>query len=289
MALRIGPAALLVAISLSAAAQTHPVVTPWSPPGISSGQFESHPAFDPMTGDLYFVRSTPKFEGWRLKFSGCTRRGWSAPQAPGFAADALEADPWFADGGKTLYFISNRATDGIERKDLDIWKVARRPDGAWGTPERLPAPVNSSGQEWFPRIGPDGWLYFGSNRPGGHGKTDIWRAREDGGQWKLENLGATVNSDIDEYEALPAPDGKSLIVMTSDGLFISQREGAGWGKRSRLPAEINVNGSEVGALFSPSGRSLLFARDLKGKLSGEFVVWHIDGNEAWPPQCRARR
>jgi hypothetical protein len=287
MALRILNAALFAAIPFAAVAQPHPVVAPWSPPGISSAQFESHPAFDPLTGDLYFVRSTPKFEGWHLQMSRCTKDGWSAPQAPGFAADALEADPWFADGGKTLYFISNRSTDGIRRKDLDIWKVLRQADGSWGTPVRLPAPVNSSGQEWFPHIGPDGWLYFGSNRPGGKGKTDIWRARQAEGEWKVENLGAAVNSGIDEYEALPAPDGKSLIVMTADGLYISRREGDGWGKRRRLPAEINVNGSEVGALFSPSGRSVMFARDVKGKLSGEFMVWHISVTEAWPPQCPA--
>jgi len=34
---------------------------PWKPAGISSPKFESHPAFDPRTGDLYFVRSSPGF------------------------------------------------------------------------------------------------------------------------------------------------------------------------------------------------------------------------------------
>ena len=54
-----------------------PAVTPWAPRGISSSQFESHAAFDPRNGDLYFVRSSPEFEGWRIFVSQCTARGWS--------------------------------------------------------------------------------------------------------------------------------------------------------------------------------------------------------------------
>ncbi len=49
------------------------VAVPWAPPGISSPQFESHGAFDPLTSDFYFVRSSPKFEGWRILVSHCGR------------------------------------------------------------------------------------------------------------------------------------------------------------------------------------------------------------------------
>jgi hypothetical protein len=39
---------------------------PWKPKGISSPQFESHAALDPRTGEFYFVRSSPAFEGCAL-------------------------------------------------------------------------------------------------------------------------------------------------------------------------------------------------------------------------------
>src|SRR6187431_1335441 len=81
---------------------------PWKPAGISSPQFESHAAFDPRTGDLYFVRSSPKFEGWLIFVSQCTARGWSDPVPPIFAGDGVEADPWFTSDGRHLYFISTR-------------------------------------------------------------------------------------------------------------------------------------------------------------------------------------
>ncbi|MEO7756349.1 MAG: hypothetical protein ABIS07_07205, partial [Dokdonella sp.] len=264
-------------------------VESWVPKGISSPQFESHGAFDPVSRDFYFVRSSPTFEGWRILSSHCAARGWSEPKPVAFAGDGVEADPWFTADGNTLYFISTRSTDGIKRKDLDIWRVDRATNGAWKTPQRLPAPVNSNGSEWFPRPAKDGWLYFGSDRPGGFGKTDIWRARAGSdGVWVAENAGPAINSAGDEYEPLPSPDGTRMIMMADGGLWEMKHAGDAWSPRRQLPAPVNVNGSEIGAHFSPSGRSLLFSRDLKGVLSGEFFVWHIEGDEAWPPACPAR-
>lgn len=279
---------VLLTIAAPVAAASGPsqaVVQPWTPAGVSSEFFESHPAFDPVNGDLYFVRSSKSFSGWRILTAHCDGRAWTAPVPPSFAGAGLEADPWFTPDGRRLYFISSRANAGMHSKDLDIWRVDRSADGRWGTPARLPAPVNSSEAEWFPRPAPDGWLYFGSNRPGGAGKNDIWRARESAsGQWTVENV-AAVNTAGNEYEPLPSPDGKQMIVMADGGLYESRRGPTGWSARVKLGPQVNVNGTEIGALFSPSGKSLLFARDTGEPKSGEFFVWHADGNEAWPPSC----
>ena len=283
------PSAVAAAVLLAHAALGADV-TPWKPSGISSPQFESHAAFDPITGELYFVRSSPKFEGWRILVSRCGKTGWSTPREPDFAGDGVEADPWFTKDGKSLYFISTRSVEGKKTKDLDIWRVDRNESGKWGAPVRLPGPVNSVSQEWFPRLAPDGWLYFGSNRPGGHGKTDIWRARSDGrGRWELQNLGPTINTAADEYEALISPDGTRMILMADGGLYESKRNDDGsWSQRVKLPPEVNVNGSEIGAVFSPSGKSLLFSRDTKGPDSGEFFLLREGGDEDWPPTCPAK-
>jgi len=266
--------------------RTH--VLPWKPAGISSPKFESHPAFDPRTGDFYFVRSSPQFTGWRILVSHCTASGWSEPQPPTFAGDGVEADPYFTPDGRSLYFISTRSVNGMKGLDLDIWRVDRGADGSWAAPTRLPVPVNSSGAEWFPRPSADGWLYFGSDRPGGFGGNDIWRARSDStDRWTVENLGAAVNTPGDEYEPLPSPDGSRMIIMADGSLYETHNTDSGWSARSKLGPELNQNGTEIGALFSPSGRSLLFARDTKGPDSGEFFVWHESGLEAWPPECAA--
>jgi len=260
-------------------------VEPWAPQNISSAKFESHAAFDPRTGDLWFVRSNPDFSGWRLFVSQCTAKGWSEARPAPIAGDGVEADPWFTPDGKTLWFISSRSTDGIKRADTDIWRVSRDASGKWGTPERLPAPINSEKYEWFPRIATDGWLYFGSGQPGGLGKTDIWRAKEEGGKWIAENLGAPVNTPANEYEPLIAPDGSYLLVDGDDGFYRSERTATGWSALKKLDAPININGSEVGATFSPSGNTMLFSRDTKGEKSGEFFIAHFGPKENWPPRC----
>jgi Tol biopolymer transport system component len=280
------PTLVAVFVAMGAVSTLDAEVRPWKPVGISSPLFESHAAFDPKSGDLYFVRSSPAFEGWRILVSRCTAKGWSEPAPPVFAGDGVEADPYFTPDGRTLYFISTRSRDGVKRKDLDIWRVDRGADGAFGAPVRLPEPVNSRGSEWFPRPGPDGWLYFGSNRRGGLGGNDIWRARADAaGGWTAENLGPAVNTPGDEYEPLPSADGTRLIVMADGGLYESRKTKGGWSPRVKLPAEVNAGANEIGALFSPSGRSLLFSRDTKGPDSGEFFVWHERGAESWPPEC----
>jgi len=65
--------------------------TIWAPRGISSARFESHAAFDPRSTDFYFVRSSPKFAGWRILVSRCGKQGWSEPQPAPFADDGVEA------------------------------------------------------------------------------------------------------------------------------------------------------------------------------------------------------
>lgn len=273
-------------------------VEPWAPARISSPRFESHPAFDPRTGDLYFVRSAPDFTGWRILMSRCGPDGWSEPVQPPVAGDGVEADPWFTADGATLYFISSRSPDGAAappgrpRKDLDLWRVDRDAQGRWGRPQRLPEPVNSPGAEWFPRLAPDGWLYFGSTgRPGGLGKTDLWRARQGrDGAWTVENLGPDLNTADDEYEPLVSADGRRMVLMAADGLYRSERGAHGWSKRVRFGPRIDANGSEIGALLSPDGHSMLFARDLKGERSGELLLWRDGrGDPNWPPRCPVPR
>jgi hypothetical protein len=277
----------ILSLALAAAAANGEVVE-WTPKGVSSPMFESHAAFDPLTGDLYFVRSDTSFRGWRILVSHCESEGWSPPADAPFAGDGVEADPVFTADGRSLYFISTRTTDGARRKDLDLWRVDRDAAGAWGTPVRLPEPVNSPAAEWFPRPGADGWLYFGSARPGGLGKTDIWRARETAGEWRVENLGPAVNTAGDEYEPLPSPDARRMVVMADGALYETRAAGdGGWTPRVKLGPQVNVNGSEIGALFSPTGRSLLFARDAGPGRSGEFFVLR-SAPEAWPSDCPSR-
>lgn len=280
--LRCGGLALVAALLGAAAPMS---VRHWDAPALSSDQWESHPAIDPRTGDVWSVRSDPQFSGWRLMIARCTAHGLAAPEPAPTAAPGLEADPVFADGGATLWFISTRATGGMRSADLDIWRATRRADGGWNAPERLPAPINSDSAEWFPRPARDGWLYFGSRRPGGMGQDDIWRARQKGGRWIVENAGPAFNSAGAEYEFQPSPDGRWGVLSTDKGLVRLEHGPKGWGHAVLYGPKINVNGTGIGPLIAPDGHGFLYSRDAGGGRSGELFVASDGNGSGWPQAC----
>lgn len=263
----------------------------WAPPPIASDQYESSPTFTPDGRELYFMRSNPQFAQWRILQSRCENGAWSTPQAPRFAATppALDADPFVSADGRRLYFVSTRQNrDGGDQ--LDIWRVVRRDDGDWGEPQRLPEPVNSAGSELMPRETADGRLFFGSDRPGGHGQGDIYIATPlADGTWRVDNAGPPVSTGAYEYEADVSRDGKRLVVVANRGtrshLYRYRHDGA-WIEQGQVPASEAV--FQVGPLHSPDGRRLLFAQ-ADGEHSGELFLADLDAgaDTAWPPRCGA--
>jgi hypothetical protein len=258
----------------------------WDVPGVSSDLWESHPALDPSSGDLWFVRSDKRFAGWRLMVAPCTQRHWAPARAAPIAAPGLEADPYFTADGATLYFISSRATGAMKSAGLDIWTAQRNAKGRWSAPQRLPEPVNSNAAEWFPRPAADGWLYFGSHRDGGLGDDDIWRARRGGdGRWQVENAGPAINTAGAEYEFQPSPDGTWALLAADGGIFRVEHGADGWLPRQKLEAQINKTGSEIGPMLAPDRDGFVFSRDAGDGRSGELYLARSGSDPSWTASC----
>ena len=234
---------------------------------ISTGEFDSHPAFTPDSQTLYFVRSTPNFNLWTIVFSRFQKGQWTTPETASFSGQYSDADPFITPDGSRLLFISNRPVAGKTTRDLDIW-VAEKTTTGWGEPKNIGAPINSAGSEWFPTVAANGTIYFGSDREGGKGRTDIYRARYvDGKYAEAENLGETINTQTNEFEPLIAPDESFLVFMgggRSDGhggfdLYITYNRNGVWTKPANLGAKINSSGNEYGPMISPDGRYFFWA------------------------------
>src|SRR5262245_8712959 len=119
---------------------------------ISTGDYDTHPAFSPDSNMLVFVKMAPDLSKWTLYISYYKNSKWSEPQILPFSGQYWDADPYFSKDGETLYFISNRPLQpGAAQKDFDIWKVERK-DNSWGTPVRLDAPINSESSEYYPTL-----------------------------------------------------------------------------------------------------------------------------------------
>src|SRR5262245_1349597 len=96
---------------------------------ISTGDYETHPAFTPDGGTLYFVKSTPTFSFWTILVSRFENGRWSTPEVAPFSGQHSDADPFITADGKQLYFISNRPWPGQTTRNLDIWVMDRNDKG----------------------------------------------------------------------------------------------------------------------------------------------------------------
>ena len=235
---------------------------------ISTGDFESHPAFTPDGLTLYFLKSTPTFSFWTIVVSRFVDGRWTMPEVAPFSGRYSDADPFITADGKKFYFISNRPAPGKTTRDLDIWVMDKTENG-WSEPRNLGQSVNSDANEWYPTLSSDGTLYFGSGRAGGKGATDIYRSQFVNGNYgQPENLGDAINSEFDEYEPLIAPDQSFLIFMAagrpdclsrSGDLFLSYRQGGTWTRAINLGNEVNSPQNEYSPKISPDGKYFFFA------------------------------
>ena len=274
--------ALLLATRVIAASAPYAAKAPlpkpklFAPGVISTADFESHPAFTPDGKTLYFLKDAPNFSFWTIVVSRFERGTWQSPTVAPWSGRYRDADPFITADGQRFFFISDRPVDGNPREDLDIWMMQREGD-SWGEPRHLDAPVNSGGNEWFPTIASDGTLYFGSDREGGLGRTDIYRCRFVEGKYlPAENLGESINSKFDEFEPMIAPDQSFLIFMASgrpDGkgsgdLYVSLFRDEKWQTARNLGEPINSRALEISPKLSPDGRWLFFTSS-RGAFTGK--------------------
>jgi hypothetical protein len=233
---------------------------------VSTGFDDAHVTFTPDGRTMYFVRSTPDFAHWTILVSRLEGGRWSPPQVAPFSGRWSDADVFVTRDGRRLFFVSNRPVKGTEaRPDTELW-VMERTGAGWGPPRHL-AELASPGDEWFPVLTEDGTLYFGSDRPGSRGKTDLWRARWVGDRFgPAENLGAPINGPEQEIEGYVFPDGRTLLLAAKGrpgsageyDLYASFWCNGAWTDPQPLGAGVNSKGWEFGPRPSPDGRTLFF-------------------------------
>ncbi len=192
-------------------------------------------------------------------------------------AQSLSAD------GKSLYFVSCQdehfpTPHGKSYGGCDIY-VSYKRKNRWTKPKNLGSPVNTKYWESQPSFSADGkTLYFASNRPGGKGKTDIWKSTlQDDSTWSApENLGDIVNTSGHEKSPFIHPDNRTLY-FSSDGhpgmgkldLFVSKKIGTNqWSQPQNLGYPINTHNEEMGLIVNARGNKAFFASSQKSEFGG---------------------
>lgn len=147
---------------------------------------------------------------------------WSAPQVLPFCNDSFSVGhPAFTPDQKRLYFASNMPGSIGEK---DIYYIDYNPvTGKWGTPKNLGPSVNTTQDDMFPSVHPDGRIYFASKGHYGMGGLDLFYTRDSiGGFTKAVNLQSPLNSGGDDF-------GITFVAKPSEGgpiaYYSSNREG----------------------------------------------------------------
>lgn len=224
----------------------------------------------------FFHRETGT--GPRIFESRKVGTAWTTPVEVGFSSGYVEFDPFLSIDGRTLYYTSFRPITGTEpRPDGDLWKVARTATG-WGTPVRLGAEVNTDANEFFPSVTADGTLYFNSDREGGVGAWDLYRARRNGGGYRAaELLPGDVNTSIWEFNPTLTPGGGLLAFGSLDpdplapysDVFFALRLPGGYSERVNAGPCVNQDGEEYHPTLDwPRGRLIFVRRSAAG--DGDF-------------------
>ncbi|MDW3194816.1 MAG: OmpA family protein [Cytophagales bacterium] len=173
--------------------------------------------------------------------------------------------------GRTLIFTSceGRRSYG----SCDLYYVIREGD-EWGKPKNLGKTVNSSSWDSQPSLSADGkTLYFVSNRPGGHGKRDIWVTQQKEGVWtKPTNLGPRINTAQDESTPFIHFNGESLF-FSSKGhvglggfdLYVSERSGDEWTNPVNLGYPTNDFEDQSGLFITADGKMAFYTDESENR------------------------
>lgn len=182
---------------------------------------EGIPSFSPDGNTMYYTYCAQDPEGPRtaeIYISTRSSAKWGKGTRATIVKDSVTAlgHPSISPDGKYLYFVSD-AVGGFGGKDIFRARVA---GNDFGPMENLGEEINTPGDEMFPYVRDSVTLYFASNGHPGMGGLDLFKATQDStGKWKVENLGAPINSMADDF-------GITFAGKEERGFFCSNRNDA---------------------------------------------------------------
>jgi hypothetical protein len=210
---------------------------------------------------------------------------WEMPEplGGGLNSSSSESRPAISPDGRFLVFVS-----GERGSNSDLY-VAEMKNGEPGTPEPL-TPVDTTADELSPSFSGDA-LYFASDRPGGAGGLDLYRAPYSNGVFGApERLGDAVNTSADECDPAPRPGTREIVFASNRGaggaskldagfdLYVADLGAAGDAARPVPLVALNTEHEEREPAFTADGRTLFFASDREHG-SGDFDLYRTSRTE----------
>lgn len=190
----------------------------------------------------------------------------------------------FSRDGQSVYFSR------YVQSRLGVMMVSHYRDGMWSKPEVLP--FSGTYEDYDPALSADGnRLYFCSNRPvpgQERRQFDIYVSeRDEQGRWgEAKNLGAPVNTEMNEFYPSVSNDGTIIFSSNRSGgkgqydIYMSSWKEGTFTEPQNVGDAINLASSEIDNFLAPDKSYILFAgygrQDSKG--NGDiYISWFKDG------------
>lgn len=187
--------------------------------------------------------------------------------------------------GKILLICSDKGNG-------DIFYCERQPDNTWGSPKPLPGNINSEYEEKSATLSRDQkTIYFSSNRPGGFGGIDIYKATKDSkGNWgTVKNLGPSINTEANDDAPFIDYDDKTLYFSSEShkgmggyDIFKSVMDAKGaWSQPENMGYPINTPDNDIFYVHTKDGKRGYYSSVREDALGYEdiYIVTVPDKNE----------
>jgi Tol biopolymer transport system component len=214
---------------------------------------------------------------------------WSAPQhlGPEINTTANDGSPALSKDGRSLFFDSDRP-EGSGGFDLYVAQRRHKHDnGDWQGAVNLGPGINTTaneqGAEYLAGVKEDdesatATLYFGSNRVGGPGLSDIYMiALHPDGTFGAPMLAEGLNSSFRDSGPAIRRDGLEIFFVSERpggvsavDIWVSTRASISdpWSTPVNLGEPINGTGNDAGPALSFDGKSLYFHSSRPGNVGG---------------------
>ncbi len=197
---------------------------------------------------------------------------WVTPSSIGtnINTNAHDAAIAISNDGQKLFIFKDDSYDGG-----DIY-ISIVDSTNWSSPEKLKGEINTAAWEGSASLSADEkTLYFSSERPGGYGGRDLYKATlmADGSWGNAKNLGDKVNTVKDDDAPFIHPDGRTLIYssqalnsMGSYDIFLTEYNAvdSSWSTPKNLGYPINTPDDDRYFILSTDGNRGYYASGKEG-------------------------
>ena len=262
----------------------------FAPSIVNTQAIEINTVFNSSYTEMFFTRIIGK--RFIIHHSELKNGKWSSPKPIQMFKEqnkeSVAIDPSVTLDGNTMYFLGVSPEDRVKKAKPDIYK-SEKVNGKWQIATKVGYPISTDEYaESYPVVVADGSIYFTSDRPGGKGKRDIYRAQYLGnGKFDIpKSIGMPLNTEDNQRSTYVTPDETILITgntySNKKGFAISYYKNNKWQDPTYLDIGETLDKDWIYfcPYLSPDGKYLFFSKRYsyppdsgwKGVTDGE-VYW----------------